>query len=118
MLGIIPTVRMYIMRVCSADYILHYLHVTAAQLYSLSPLTSVGLSVGLHRNYELPYQQGFISASMSLLTQSLRLAGERAGRWNEVGDMYHVLTGMCSHYHVVIVTALLHLCRANNNWLW
>ena len=30
---------------------------------------------------------------MSLQTQSLRLVGERVGRWNEVGDMYHILTG-------------------------
>jgi len=30
------------MRVCSTDCILHYLHVTAAQLYSLSSLTFVG----------------------------------------------------------------------------
>ena len=51
------------MRVCSADYTLHYLHVTAAQLHSLPPLTSVGLSVGLHRNYKLPYQRGYISAT-------------------------------------------------------
>jgi len=51
------------MRVCSADYTIHYLHATAAQLYSLSPLTSVGLSVGLHRNYKLPYQSGYISAT-------------------------------------------------------
>jgi len=50
---------------------------------------------------------------MSLQTQSLRLAEERAGRWNEVGDMYHVLTGMCSNYQVVIVTALAHKYRAN-----
>jgi len=42
MLSIIPTVSTIFMRVCSADYILHYLHVTAAQLYSLSSLTSVG----------------------------------------------------------------------------
>jgi len=63
MLGIIPTVHTYIMRVCSADYTLHYLHVTAAQLYSLLPLTSVGLSVGLHRNYKLPYQRRHISAT-------------------------------------------------------
>ena len=52
--GVIPTILQYVcifMRVCSADYTLHYLHVTAAQLHSLPPLTSVGLSVGLHRNY-------------------------------------------------------------------
>ena len=107
------------MRVCSADYTVHYLHVTAAQLYSLSPLTPVGLSVGLHRNYKLPYQRGYISATgdigMSLQTQILRLAEERAGRWNEVGDMYYTLTGMCRNYQVVIVTALVHLCRANYN---
>ena len=44
---------------------------------------------------------------MCLQTQSLKLAGERAERWNEVGDMYNILTGMCSNYQVV-VTALAH----------
>jgi len=35
----------------------------------------------------------------------MRLAEERAGRWNEVGDMYLMLAGMCSNYQVVIVIA-------------
>ena len=52
---------------------------------------------------------------MSLQTQNLRLAGERTGRWNEVGDIYRMLKGMCSNYQVAIVTALVHLC--NYDWL-
>ena len=56
-----------------------------------------------------------LEVGMSLQTQNLRLAGERAGRWNEVGDIYGMLKGMCSNYQVVIVTALVHLC--NYDWL-
>jgi len=79
------------MKVCSADYTLHYLHVTAAQLYSLSPLTIVILDLCRAlsgTSQELTCGGIFqpLEVSMSLQTQSLRLAGERAGRWNEVGE--------------------------------
>ena len=71
---------------CITVYI-HYLHVTAAQFYSLPPLTSQWdtgtgtinfcISEGIFQPLEV---------GMSLQTQSLRLAGERAGRWNEVRE--------------------------------
>ena len=94
------------MRVCSADYILHYLHVTATKLYSLSSLTSVGWTACAGTiNFVTARTCGGI-VCMSLQTQSLRLAGERALRWINVGDMYYILTGMCSNYQVVIVTIL------------
>jgi len=64
MLGIIPMGQIFNMSsaLCISVYI-HYLRVAAAELYSLPALTSVGLSVGLHRNYKLPYQRGYISAT-------------------------------------------------------
>jgi len=78
----------------STDSMIHYLHVAAAELYSLPALTAVGLSVGLHRDYisEGIFQP--LEVDMSLQTQSLRLAGERAGRWNEVGEW----GDMCYNY--------------------
>jgi len=42
-------------------YSTYYFHVTAAQFYSLSTLTSVELSVGLCRSYyKLPYLQQLV----------------------------------------------------------
>ena len=87
--GIIPTGRIFVSSSLCITVYIHYLHVTAAQLYSLPPLTSVGLSVGLHRNYNFCINEGIFQSlefGMRLQTQSLRLAGERAGRWNEVGE--------------------------------
>ena len=63
MLGVIPTGCKFVSSALCITVYIHYLRVAAAQLYSLSPLTSVGLSVGLHRTYKLPYQRGYISAT-------------------------------------------------------
>ena len=93
MSGVILQYVCIFMSVCSAVCILHYLHVTAAQLYSLSPLTSIGLSVDCTGTN----LWGCISATgMSSQTQSLRLAGERAGRWNEVGEWGN----LCYNYYL------------------
>jgi len=56
MLGVIPTGCIFMSSALCITVYIHYLRVAAAQLYSLSPLASVGLSVGLHRNYKLLYQ--------------------------------------------------------------
>ena len=69
----------------------------------LCRVDSVGLSVGLHRNYKLPNQQGYISATGGRLVFA---DSEFEVGWGE--SMYHVLTGMCSNYQVVIVTVLAH----------
>ena len=96
------------MRDFSADYTLHYFACNnCANLFIVSldlcRVDSVGLSVGLHRNYKLPNQQGYISATGGRLVFA---DSEFEVGWGE--SMYHVLTGMCSNYQVVIVTVLAH----------
>jgi len=88
------------MRVCSADYTLHNFCVTAAQLYSLSSLTSVGLSVGLHRNYNFCINEGIFQP----LAWVCRLRvwgwlGRELGdgmRWESGGICTIILTGWYS----------------------
>ena len=93
MLGVSPTGPMFMSSALCVTVYIHYLHVTAAQFYSLPPLTSQwdtgkgSINFCIHKGIFQPLEVG-----MSLQTQSLRLAEERVGRWNEVGewgDMYY-----------------------------
>jgi len=89
MLGVIPTGRMFMSSALCITVYIHYLHVAAAYLYSLPTLTSQG---DCTRTINFHVNKGIFQPLEVGRRLRLSLAGERAGRWNEVGewgDMYY-----------------------------